>query len=177
MIDMRDPPTLPPVEVLNAKFIFDPETGTLVKRRRGRNRNKPPRIAPGSKRGYLRVAIDGKLFYVHRVIWKMRFGTEPPPMIDHRDIDASNNRPGNFRPASGAQNSRNRRPVSTRPKASKYKGVYWHKQIGRWRAKITVDRKCLSLGCFATEAEAYAAYLEGAKKYHGDFASGGVVDA
>jgi hypothetical protein len=41
----------------------------------------------------------------------------------------------------------------------------------RWQAKIGVNNKRIHLGSYHTEEEAASAYNEGAKKYHGEFAS------
>lgn len=36
---------------------------------------------------------------------------------------------------------------------SKVKGVYFHKSIGKWVARITIDGKRVNLGSFNTEEE------------------------
>jgi hypothetical protein len=38
-------------------------------------------------------------------------------------------------------------------------------------AQIGINRKVIHLGCFKKEIDAAKAYDEGAKKYHGEFAS------
>jgi hypothetical protein len=38
-------------------------------------------------------------------------------------------------------------------------------------AQIGINRKVIYLGCFKKEIDAAKAYDEGAKKYHGEFAS------
>lgn len=52
-------------------------------------------------------------------------------------------------------------------KTSRFRGVSWHAQIGRWSAKIQTKRKPIRLGCYGTEEEAARAYNAGALKYHG----------
>lgn len=44
------------------------------------------------------------------------------------------------------------------PKTSAYRGVYFAKDRGKWRAVITLGGKKINLGSFSTEEEAAAAY-------------------
>lgn len=53
---------------------------------------------------------------------------------------------------------------------SKYKGVSWRKQSGRWSANICVDNKRMYLGLYLSEEDAAKAYNEAAKKHFGEFA-------
>lgn len=87
--------------------------------------------------------------------------------VDHRDGDGLNNRRSNLRPSTQALNNFNRRQASVR--SSRYHGVSWHKQIGRWRARIQVNGTQIFLGTFSSEAEAYAVRLQAEAQYHPDF--------
>lgn len=83
---------------------------------------------------------------------------------DHINSDPLDNRRSNLRPATVAQNGRNRRPM----KRTLPKGV--HKDGGVFRARIRVDGKLLSLGRFGTAAEAHEAYATAALEHFGEFA-------
>ena len=106
------------------------------------------------------------LIYMHREIIEVADGL----FTDHINHNSVDNRKANLRPATQTQNNRNRRKFAV-PSKSKYKGVYWKKHIKKWVAQIGVNRKVIHLGCFEKEKDAAKAYDEGAKKYHGEFAS------
>lgn len=111
-------------------------------------------------RGYIYVHVGGRLYCAHRIVWKMYYGTEPE-QIDHRDNTPSNNRLGNLRAATHAQNCQNqsRMPKNT----SGFKGV--SRKRGRWRARIAREQ----IGTFDTPEEAHAAYCKAAQERFGEF--------
>ena len=90
-------------------------------------------------------------------------------VVDHINNDTMDNRNANLRPATRAQNSRNRKKIS-RQCSSKYKGVWWHKSSLKWGATVVFEKKKIHLGIFNNEIDAAKAYDEAAKKYHGEFA-------
>jgi hypothetical protein len=106
------------------------------------------------------------LIFMQREIIKVGEGL----LTDHINHNSLDNRKANLRPATYTQSNRNRRKFSGQSN-SKYKGVYWKKNINKWVAQIGVNKKVIHLGCFKKEIDAARAYDEGAKKYHGEFAS------
>ena len=119
-------------------------------------------------RGYVPDSKTGrdKIIYMHQEILKV-----PPGMVvDHINHNPMDNRTANLRAATYSQNICNRRKRSG-AKYSKYKGVTWRKDCNKWLARIMLQRKGIHLGLFKDEIDAAKAYDEGAKKYHGEFAS------
>ena len=88
--------------------------------------------------------------------------------IDHQDHDTLNNRRYNLRVASNSENGRNARKLKS-DTSSKFKGVDWHKQKNKWRARILINRKSVYLGSFESEQDAANAYAEASRSVHGEF--------
>jgi hypothetical protein len=87
-------------------------------------------------------------------------------VVDHKNGDTSDNRRSNLRICSKTENARNRKMNKTNSVG--YKGV---SKVGtRFRARIWTDEGRKHLGCFETKEEAYQAYIEASRKYHGEFA-------
>jgi AP2 domain len=90
------------------------------------------------------------------------------PATDHRNGDGLDNQRKNLRPATKAQNNHNQRP--RRGTSSRFKGVTWHKQRGKWQAEIKVNGKSRYLGLYASEEEAAAVYAAAALQVQGEYA-------
>lgn len=165
-------------------FTYDPETGNLVWKELPRSMFKSDRACNArnvrftgkvagcehsNEKGRHAILVNdgGKRVGAHRVIWEMHNGAIPAGMvIDHINGDPWDNRLPNLRLATIAENSRNGR--MRKNNTSGFKGVIW--SLGKWRAQIKMNRKLISLGGYHTKEQAYAAYCEGAKRYHGEFA-------
>ena len=114
----------------------------------------------------VRALCDGgrSTLSMHRFLLNAPVGVQ----VDHIDGNGLNNSRVNLRFATNAMNSANRmkRPGTT----SRYKGVHWNKQYGKWRAEITVNWKHLHIGTFDDEIAAACAYDAAARQHFGEFA-------
>lgn len=106
--------------------------------------------------GYLRITLHYKRFLIHRLIWIIENNSEPEKFIDHIDGNKLNNRISNLRVVSSRTNQQN----LFRHRKGKLVGSSFHKLVGRWQARITVDKKLKHLGWFNTELEAHQRYLK-----------------
>lgn len=90
------------------------------------------------------------------------------PLTDHINGDGLDNRRSNLRPATHAENMRNRRIGSNN--TSGFKGVSLNRRTGRWAACIVADGRRNWLGYHATPEAAARAYDAAARELHGEFA-------
>lgn len=145
---------------------YDKETGVFVNKiSRGR---AGAGTAAGSKNkdGYLRVKVEGREFYLHRLAWFMTHN-EWPVQIDHINGDKSDNRICNLRPADNSKNSCNKGVQSNNK--SGYKGVSFHKASGLWRAACQVNGVKYDIGYFKSKRDAAIAIENKRIEVHGDF--------
>jgi AP2 domain len=95
--------------------------------------------------------------------------------LDHANGNGHDNTRCNLRPPNG-QNQQNtgkhihQPPADGLHRSSKYKGVFWDWNCGKWRARIRIDGRPLNLGTYGFQADAAIAYNVHAAYYHGDFA-------
>lgn len=108
--------------------------------------------------GYLRINIDRKKYYSHRVLGHAFniLDLHSPLQLDHIDRVRHHNHISNFRPATNQQNQFNRDA----------KGCYWHIYKKKWHARIKLNRKSIHLGYFDTEQQASQAYQDAKLIYH-----------
>ena len=152
---------------------YDPETGAwcwLKKPTRGWRRHENP-CAVCKVYGYNTICVQGERYRANRLAWFYMTGEWPAGQVDHENRNRADDRWGNLRDATHAQNQMN----SKTPKnnTSGIKGVSWHKATRSWRASISVDGRTRHLGHSCCKAEAACLYAVAANTYFGEFDSHG----
>lgn len=167
---------------LTAEFVrsildYNPETGIFRwKHRADRAKNWNTRwagkVAGHQFEGYIVIQLDrpNGAFQAARIAWLYVHGEWPPDQVDHINLVRDDNRIANLRAANNLQNNSNRGPQRNN-KSSGLRGVHFHTQTGKWRAKINVDSKTHSLGLHHTPEEAAAARDAAAKRLLGEYAT------
>lgn len=157
LVDMRPRLTrrkgilpLPSTLRLVLSYLHHPETG-FIHHRDGRDFGA---VACFSKKPYRAIIIDGRQYLAHRVVYKIRYGTDPD-CIDHVSGPTDLNTINNLRHVSHRENICNSaRSVANTSGAL---GVSQNKVNGKWKASITVDGKTISLGHYRSFDDAVAA--------------------
>lgn len=145
---------------------YDRETGIFTWRQ-DRSSGRKGRVAGCAGARGIIIVISGVQYSANRLAWLHVTGEWPADLIDHRDLDNSNNRWTNLREATYSQNRANIRPY--RNNKSGCKGVHWYKSLGKWVARVGKDGKRKHLGYFEVFEDAVSAYATAARREHGEF--------
>lgn len=106
---------------------------------------------------------EKRTVYMHREILRCAGKTTG----DHKNTPATlDNRRGNLRRATQSQNATNRKMRSDN--LSGVVGVC-QRENGKWRARITVDKRVINLGDYETREEAAEVRQRAVQLYHGEF--------
>lgn len=172
---------VPTPEQLRELLRYEPETGKLYWKARALSMFPSERVGKSwntryagkqafrlGETGYLQGNIVGHNVKAHRVAWAMYHGSWPEGDIDHKNLDRADNSISNLRVATRTENRMNTR--AQKNGKSGYKGVYFHKRVGKWVAQINIKKKVKHLGYFFSAEEAHAKYCKVAKECYGEFA-------
>jgi len=113
--------------------------------------------------GYIKLRLDGKLYYAHRVAWLLFYGEWPRGEVDHINGIRDDNRIENMRVVNSEQNRKNMKLRSD--SSSGVTGVSWHKQSSKWHARIKVNGRNKSLGLYDKMSDAIKARKVAEDKY------------
>lgn len=115
-------------------------------------------------------AVKAKRVDISNLVLKPKQGF----VIDHKNGDGLDNRRINLRYATNGQNSQNSVQSGVyggKKMTSRFKGVVWIKDEGKWRVIIRSDGEVYYLGRFINEASSARAYDKKALELHGSFAN------
>lgn len=148
---------------------YDPETGlwTWLVNRTGFGARAGDHPSHKDGNGYLQFSVDGRLYHSNRLAWFYMTGEWPPRIVDHEDLDRSNDRWRNLRLATVSQNKANGAVYANNDLG--VKGVQ-EVRPGKFRARIQVLGKPKHIGYYGTAELANAAYAAEAIKHFGEFA-------
>jgi hypothetical protein len=161
---------LPPVERLNELLEIVPIAPSQFKIQSGlvwrvkRNGTKGIGSVAGSKVPNLktpgrfdwRVKVDGRQYYVSRVIYFMANGVDPGEFeVDHKDQNPMNNNVDNLRLGGDSLQQHNQGTYSNNTSGAK--GVHLRAN-GKWQAQLTHKREHFYLGTHTCLIEAARAY-------------------
>lgn len=144
---------------------YEPSTGRLIKTTTGKYADNPINNWGYRQVGYDKGSLGRIKQLAHRLVWMLHHGDIPlDMMVDHINLDKTDNRIENLRLINKSGNAQN----------SIWKGYCFDKRSGKYRAEIKLHGKCTWLGLHDTEELARAAYLEAKAKLH-PFASADVL--
>jgi hypothetical protein len=157
------------IEHIRKWLSYSPETGEFVWTECLSNAAPAGSVAGSpSKRGYISIQINGRLYRAHRLAWAYVYGEWPDKDIDHINGKIADNRIANLRLATASQNQAN---VGLRTdNKSGLKGVSFHRVTGKWSATIQHQGRRIHLGLFTTPDAASSSYNEAALSLRGEFA-------
>lgn len=157
-------------ERLKELLTYSPETGDFIWNYDIGNVKKGTVVKCKDSYGYITVGIDKKKYLSHRLAWLYMMGEFPKNCIDHINNLRDDNRFINLREATVSQNNKNK-SISKR-NTSGAKGVSFSKVKNKWTAHCSVNSRDRHIGDFLSLEDAKTAYINFAKKHHGEFYHG-----
>ena len=151
-------------ESLKKFYIYNPITGEFIRRLPTKSTNIGENPTFVNSQGYLVISWNGTHQLAHRLAWLYIYGSFPAGQIDHIDHNKLNNSITNLRAVESRENQLN--CSLSKNSTTKVNGVSYHKNTGKYRAYIMVNRKQVHLGLFDSLEEAKQAREQADIKYN-----------
>jgi hypothetical protein len=168
-------PIPPPKSILRRidnDLDYNPKTGIITWINPRSSKIKPGDIAGTINNGYIHIGFslgNGKSIKIaaHHIAWYKYYGVWPSKEIDHKRGNKTDNRITKLRLVKHIQNGHNIKTFITN--TTGVGGIYWDKQMNKYRARIKVNGKSISLGLFNTLKAAKLVRRNAEKQYYGKF--------
>ncbi len=141
---------------------YNPETGVFTRKTDRGGYKAGEVMGATSHRGYMKIGVDMRRYYAHRLAWLYVYG-EMPKVVDHINGNTSDNRLSNLRNVDQAGNLQNMKRMN-RKNTSGFTGV--SKKRNKWTAAMSLNDARVYIGTFKTKEEAYAAYVDAKRILH-----------
>ena len=152
--------------------VFDYKNGKLFWKCPTNPKKTPAGSLAGtvSKRGYIHVQYNRKIYKAHQLVYLMHTGTMCK-LLDHVNGVLTDNRVENLRPASVMQNQRN--AGIRKDNTSGVKNVSWHSRAKKWGVQLSIAGKIKHFGYFDDLELAALVARSAREKHHAAFACHG----
>ena len=145
--------------------LFEYRDGALYRRLSRGPQHAGARAGTKTKKGYIRVRIDGVFYMEHRLVFFLFHGRWPE-MTDHVNGIRDDNRIENLRECTAAENAYNAKGKGERGLP---KGVHYHKKRKRYVAYVSRNGKRVNVGEYKDAATAISAVAAKREELHGHF--------
>lgn len=153
-------------EYLKEYLSYDVNTGVFSWIKSYRNQHIGKTVGSFDRDGYRQIKIKRKLYRAHRLAWFYVNGVWPDGPLDHIDGNRDHNAINNLREVTFTGNSQNQRKAHKDATVGLL-GVDLNKAKVRFRARIQVNGKRVTLGGFNSAEEAHKSYIEAKRTMHG----------
>lgn len=149
---------------LREALAYNPDTGVFTWKIRAASNTHIGDVAgcPRPNSGYIRISLDGGMYYAHRLAWGYMYGVWPTGQIDHINGVRTDNSLRNLRDVSATANNHN---LHKKPRnRTGFAGVGTTRG-GRYVASIKSGGEYRHLGVFDTPSQAHTAYIHAKQKH------------
>lgn len=150
--------------VIRLAELLEERDGVLYWRATSRSVKAGQRAGGIDRNGYVKVQVDGRSLFAHRIIFAIHHGWWPD-IVDHADGNHKNNRIENLRAATPSESARN----CARPNRSGIPGVAWNESCRKWQVQVRAPGKARYRGVYDTLEEAAQVSERVRREAHGDF--------